>query len=313
MTMDMREYVKERYGKIAENIGDMGAKQEPCYSPTTKTMTCCPPPSASLATSCCPPPSTPLATSCCGPSSAILSECDSQITDISVNYAGVELSGLPKEAIAASLGCANPIVFAQLKEGETVLDLGSGGGIDVLLASRFVGESGKVYGLDMTDEMLALANNNKQKMGATNVEFLKGYIESIPLPDESVDVVLSNCVINLTEDKKVALSEAFRVIKPGGRLRIADVVALKDISPELRKNAEMWCGCLAGTITSLQYEWILKECGFVDINIEIAHVYTREVITAEFLHSFESDLPDVKTDALDGAFAGALISAEKLS
>ena len=222
------------------------------------------------------------------------------------------MTGLPKEAIAASLGCANPIVFAQLKEGETVLDLGSGGGIDVLLASRFVGESGKVYGLDMTDEMLALANRNKQKMGVTNVEFLKGYIEAIPLPDESVDVVLSNCVINLTEDKKVALSEAFRVIKPGGRLRIADVVALKDISPELRKNAEMWCGCLAGTITIPQYEHILRECGFVDVNIEIAHVYTREVITAELLHSFESYLPEVKMDALDGAFAGALISAEKL-
>jgi len=224
----------------------------------------------------------------------------------------VELSGLPKEAIAASLGCANPIVFAQLKEGETVLDLGSGGGIDVLLASRFVGESGKAYGLDMTDEMLALANRNKQRMGATNVEFLKGYIEAIPLPDETVDVVLSNCVINLTEDKKVALAEAFRVIKPGGRLRIADVVTLKDVTPELRRNAEMWCGCLAGTITVPQYEHILRECGFVDINIEIAHVYTREVIAAEFLHSFESGLPDVSMGALDGAFAGALISAEKL-
>ena len=334
--MDIRETVKERYGKIAASMEDSESQQVTtcCPPPTPAPETsCCPPLAPAPENSCCPPPTPPapaskasccpstqpaqqpqaasLVTSCCGPTSAILSDCDPQITDISVNYQGVELSGLPKEAIEASLGCANPIVFANLTEGETVLDLGSGGGIDVLLASRFVGESGKVYGLDMTDEMLALANKNKERMGVTNVEFLKGYIEDIPLPDESVDVVLSNCVINLCEDKKVALAETFRVIKPGGRLRVADVVSLKNVAKELRKNAEMWCGCLAGTISILEYGQILKECGFVDINIEVAHIYTKEVIRSEFLTALENDLPDMSLDALDGAFAGALISAEK--
>ena len=222
------------------------------------------------------------------------------ISDTAINYANIELSTLPKEAIEASLGCANPLVFAQLKEGETVLDLGSGGGMDVLAASRLVSDAGKVYGLDMTDEMLRLADSNKAKMGAANVEFLKGYIEDIPLPDNTADAVISNCVINLSQDKEKALSEAYRVTKAGGRLRIADMVCLKEVDPKLRKNAEMWCGCLAGTITIAEYETILRKCGFTNIKIEIMHVYTKEII------GIESDLGDI-----DGAFASALISADK--
>jgi len=227
--------------------------------------------------------------------------CSNQgITDTSINYADMELCQLPKEAVQASLGCANPLVFAQLKEGETVLDLGSGGGMDVLAASRLVGDTGKVYGLDMTDEMLRLANSNKAKMGATNVEFIKGYIEDIPLPDKSIDAVISNCVINLSQDKHRALFEAYRVLKPSGRLRVADMVCTKDIDPKLRKNAEMWCGCLAGTIRPAEYETLLRSNGFNNINIEIVHVYTRETI------GIDMDLGDV-----DGVFAGALISADK--
>ena len=249
MDTNIREIVQERYGKIALDVSNK--EQSGC---------------------CC--------SSACG--------CSNQgITDTAINYAGMELSALPREAIEASLGCANPLVFAQLKEGETILDLGSGGGIDVLMASRFVGDTGQVYGLDMTDEMLRLANENKTKMGVSNVEFIKGYIEKIPLQDETVDAVISNCVINLSEDKEKALSEAYRVIKPGGRLRIADVVNLKEINPEFRKNAEMWCGCLAGTITINEYESILRKCGYINVKIEIAHVYTN------------------------GVFAGALISADK--
>jgi len=230
--------------------------------------------------------------SCCGSNHGI--------TDTAVNYANMELSVLPQEAVQASLGCANPVVFAQIKLGETVLDLGSGGGMDVLAASRLVGRTGKVYGLDMTDEMLSLANSNRTKMGADNVEFIKGYIEDIPLPDNSINAIISNCVINLSQDKPKALAEAYRVLKPGGRLRIADMVCLKEIASELRKSAEMWCGCLAGTITVAEYEAILQSAGFANINIEIAHVYTKETI------GINADLGDV-----DGAFAGALISAGK--
>ena len=273
MERDIRETVRERYGKIASEIGQK-----------EQIGGCC-----SFA---------------CG--------CGNQgMTDTSRNYAGTELSALPREAVEASLGCANPLVFAQIKDGETVLDLGSGGGIDVLLASRFVGDKGKVYGLDMTDEMLRLANENKAKMGVTNVEFIKGCIENIPMQDETVDAVISNCVINLSEDKEKALSEAFRVIRQGGRLRVADVVSLKEISPEFRKNAEMWCGCLAGTISAEEYESILQKCGFTNVKIEIAHVYTAEIILSELLSGTGFVFDDTKLDTMDGAFAGALISADK--
>jgi len=273
METNIRETVQERYGKIAED-----------FINKEQSGGCC-----SSAGGC----------------------CNQGITDTSINYADIELSALPREAIEASLGCANPLVFAGLKEGETILDLGSGGGIDVLMASRFVGDTGKVYGLDMTDEMLRLANDNKAKMGVTNVEFIKGYIENIPLQDESVDAVISNCVINLSEDKEKALSEAYRVIKQGGRLRIADVVNLKEVNPEFRKNLEMWSSCLAGTITIDEYESILQKCGYSNVKIEIVHVYTKEIINSEFLNELKSNADDSELESLDGAFAGALISADK--
>lgn len=246
--------------------------------------------------------------SCCSGSC-----CCKSISDNDLIYKGTDLKGLPIEAINASLGCANPLVFAEIKEGETVLDLGSGGGIDVLLAAKYVGESGKVYGLDMTDEMLELANKNKMKMGVTNVEFIKGYIEDIPLSDETVDVIMSNCVINLCEDKNKALSEAYRVIKNGGRLAIADIVRLKEVPEALRQQAEMWVGCIAGALTIEEYTQILKESGFNDVNIEIAHVYTKDVI--ESILSNKKILIDYddssNLELLDGAYAGALIKARK--
>lgn len=232
-----------------------------------------------------------------------------EISDTSKIYDNMNLDDIPLEAVSASLGCANPLVFAQLKEGETVLDLGSGGGIDVLMSSKYVGKTGKIYGLDMTDEMLELANKNKEKMGVANVEFLKGYIENIPLPDNTVDVVISNCVINLSEDKKQALSEAYRVIKNGGRLAIADVVSLRDVSPEIKKQAELWAGCIAGTISIDEYTQILKELGFKNIKIEPIHVYTKAII--EGLITDKDQLSAMALDEVDGAFAGAHIKAIK--
>jgi len=275
--MEKRDMVQEQYGRIAQELR------------TGDTVS-----------------------GCCGSSCTCSCASGQGITDTAINYADTELSALPKEAVEASLGCANPLVFAQLKEGDTVLDLGSGGGIDVLIASTIVGDSGRVYGLDMTDEMLKLANENKVRMGVANVEFLKGYIEDIPLKDELIDVIISNCVINLTENKQKALCEAHRVLKKGGRLRIADVVSLKEIPEELRDNAALWCGCLAGTVSPQQYESVLQDRGFSNIKIMIEHVYTKEIILSEFLgEDPQSADPDRIPDMLDGAFAGALISADK--
>lgn len=223
------------------------------------------------------------------------------------------IEGLPDEAINASLGCANPVVLANPQKGEVVLDLGSGGGIDVFISSKYVGESGKVYGLDMTDEMLELANKNKEKMGATNVEFIKGYIEDIPLEDETVDVITSNCVINLCESKEDALSEAFRVLKKGGRLAIADVVLLKDIPEHIKQSVEMWVGCIAGALPVEEYTEILEKVGFKNIEITPVNIYTKEVIEDI---ARQKSLGDVysKMDAelIDGAFAGAHVKAYKL-
>lgn len=228
-------------------------------------------------------------------------------------YDQEHLENLPKEALVASLGCANPLVFAGIKEGEHVLDLGSGGGIDVLMASKFVGDSGKIYGLDMTDEMLALANRNKERMGATNVEFLKGYIEDIPLPDESIDVIISNCVINLSEDKEKALSEAFRVLKKGGRLAIADIVTLKALPDSIRQKVELWSSCLAGTLTVEEYASILDRVGFMGVQVQPTHIYHRETI--EEILKTKPELDTVENrwdiDLVDGAFAGAFIKAQK--
>ena len=234
--------------------------------------------------------------------------CD-EISKTSRIYDGINIDDLPIEVVNASLGCANPLVLAALKEGETVLDLGSGGGIDVLMSSKYVGKTGKIYGLDMTDEMLALANKNKEKMGVTNVEFIKGYIENIPLPDKTVDVVISNCVINLSEDKTKALSEAYRVLKDGGRLAIADVVSLRDVSPEVKKQAALWVGCIAGTISIDEYTNILKDLDFKNIYIEPIHVYTKAII--EGLVADKNQFSKINLDEIDGAFAGAHIKAIK--
>ena len=225
-----------------------------------------------------------------------------------------KLKNLPKEAVMASLGCGDPLLFAQIEEGEIVLDLGSGGGIDVLMAAKYVGDEGKVYGLDMTDEMLALANSNKEKMGVTNVEFLKGFIEEIPLENESVDVIMSNCVINLSEDKERALAEAFRVLKKGGRLAIADIVTLKDVPDEIRRSAEMWAGCIAGTLKIEVYKEILEKVGFIEIEINPLHIYSKGVIENLLAEKklLIDDLFDRDTiDVVDGAFAGAYIKAYK--
>ncbi len=183
---------------------------------------------------------------------------------------------LPEEAVLASLGCGNPTALAQLNAGETVLDLGSGGGIDVLLSARRVGPTGKAYGLDMTDEMLALARENQRKAGVENVEFLKGEIENIPLPDNSVDVVISNCVINLSADKDRVLREAFRVLKPGGRFAVSDVVVRGEVPAEVRRSMEMWVGCIAGALHDHEYVGKLAKAGFDDIDIEPTRVYSIE-------------------------------------
>jgi SAM-dependent methyltransferase len=188
-------------------------------------------------------------------------------------YDASERAGLPEEALRASLGCGNPTALAELRAGETVLDLGSGGGIDVLLSARRVGPTGKAYGLDMTDEMLALARENQRKAGATNVEFLKGEIEKVPLPDAAVDVIISNCVINLSADKRRVLREAWRVLKPGGRFAVSDVVIRGEVPAAVRRSMELWVGCVAGALEEEEYKRLLAEAGFSDITIEPTRVY----------------------------------------
>ena len=203
---------------------------------------------------------------CCGTTSG----CGDPIT--SNLYGADETGSLPDAAVAASLGCGNPTALIELKAGQTVLDLGSGGGIDVLLSAKRVGPTGKVYGLDMTDQMLALARENQRKAGATNVEFLKGEIEHIPLPDNSVDVIISNCVINLSSDKAAVLREAFRVLKPGGHFAVSDVVVRGDVPDAVRKSMELWVGCVAGALEEKQFETLLLEAGFEQEQIGRAHV-----------------------------------------
>ncbi len=198
-------------------------------------------------------------------------------TGISSNlYTTDELQGLPQEAVVASLGCGNPVAMADLHEGEVVLDLGSGGGIDVLLSARRVGPTGKAYGLDMTDEMLELARENQRQAGVSNVEFLKGEMEEMPLPDSSVDVIISNCVVNLSPDKDKVLAETYRVLKPGGRLAIADIVARGEVPEELRRSLEAWAGCLAGALEEGEYRTKLESAGFTYIEIESLREYTAE-------------------------------------
>lgn len=249
--------------------------------------------------------------SCCGCGSTGKESCCDGISSSSIIYEGENLSDLPQEAVDASLGCANPLVFARLKAGETVLDLGSGGGINVLMAAKHVGETGKVYGLDMTDDMLTLARSNQEKMGVKNVEFIKGYIEDIPLENETVDVIISNCVINLSDNKPKAISEAYRVLKKGGRIAIADIVNLKPVPAEIKSKTDLWCGCIAGTLELEEYRRILEKAGFQDVEINPVHVYTKEVIEQLFGDSPEYKASGIDINEVDGAFAGAYIRAAK--
>src|SRR5947209_19053934 len=224
-------------------------------------------------------------------------------------YGCGETAELPEKAVAASLGCGNPTALAQLHEGDTVLDLGSGGGIDVLLSAKRVGPTGKAYGLDMTDEMLALARENQRKAGVTNVEFLKGEIESIPLPDGSVDVIISNCVINLSADKRRVLGEAFRVLKPGGRFAVSDVVVRGQLPSEVRRSIEAWVGCVAGALEEEEFKTLLAQQGFEDIGIEPTRIYRFDDAKA-FLQGAGLDA-ELLAREVDGCVMGAFVRARK--
>jgi len=249
------------------------------------------------------------ATSCCGSSACCGATTEAWDPITSDLYDERQKAGIPAEAVLASLGCGNPTALADLKEGETVLDLGSGGGIDVLLSAKRVGPTGKAYGLDMTDEMLALANENKRKAGAKNVEFLKGEIEQIPLPDASVDVIISNCVINLSGDKRKVLVEAFRVLKPGGRFAVSDVVVRGDVPDAVKANMELWTGCVAGALEEQEFLRLLREVGFTNPSIEPTRVYSAED-AAVFLTGSGLDAMEFAAD-IDGKFMGAFVRATK--
>lgn len=243
--------------------------------------------------------------SCCGEKK----KCGNDALFTAGLYDSNELGSLPDKAVLASLGCGNPTALAELKTGETVLDLGSGGGIDVLLSARRVGPTGKAYGLDMTDEMLALANENKAKSGLSNVEFVKGEIEAIPLPDNSVDVIISNCVINLSGDKDKVLREAFRVLKPGGRFAVSDIVVRGEVPGEIKHNMLLWAGCVAGALQDSEYTAKLAAAGFQDITIEVTRVYEADVAREWFKEkgvAFDSVAPYV-----DKKFVSAFIRASK--
>ncbi len=267
--MEIKEVVKEKYGQAALRVHSGG-------------------------------------NSCCGASAALDGCCDPITSNL---YDALQTGAVPEEAMLASLGCGNPTALAQLKEGETVLDLGSGGGIDVLLSARRVGPTGKAYGLDMTDEMLTLARENQRKAGVENVEFLKGEIEHIPLPDRSVDVVISNCVINLSADKDRVLREAFRVLKTGGRLAVSDVVTRGDVPAEVRQNMLLWVGCIAGALQDSEYVEKLASAGFESIDIEPTRVYSIEDAKT-FLSGQGIDV-DAMASTVEGKFISAFIRATK--
>jgi arsenite methyltransferase len=243
--------------------------------------------------------------SCCGASPAGAS-CDPITSNL---YDAVQAGQIPEEAMLASLGCGNPTALAKLNPGEIVLDLGSGGGIDVLLSAKRVGPTGKAYGLDMTDDMLALANENKRRAGAQNVEFLRGEIERIPLPDNTVDVIISNCVINLSADKDQVLREAFRVLKPRGRFAVSDVVTRGEVSPVIRQSVLLWVGCVAGALQEVEYREKLGAAGFEQIEIEPTRVYRAE--DARELLSAEGINVDAIAPEIDGKFMSAFVRAVK--
>ena len=244
--------------------------------------------------------------SCCGTADASGTSCDPITSNL---YDAAQMEQIPGEALQASLGCGNPTALAKLKPGEVVLDLGSGGGIDVLLSAKRVGPTGKAYGLDMTDEMLALANENKRKAGAENVEFLRGEIEHIPLPDNSVDVIISNCVINLSADKDQVLREAFRVLKPGGRLAVSDVVTRGEVDEQIRKNVLLWVGCVAGALEEGEYRDKLVSAGFEQVEIEPTRIY-RVDDAREFLSEKGLDVDAIALQ-VDGKFMSAFVRATK--
>ncbi len=242
-------------------------------------------------------------TSCCGTAAPEGNPITSNL------YADGETGSLPKDAVAASLGCGNPTALAELRPGETVLDLGSGGGIDVLLSARRVGPTGKAYGLDMTDEMLALARENQRKAGVQNVEFLKGEIENIPLPDNSVDVIISNCVINLSADKDRVLAEAFRVLRPGGRFAVTDVVLRGEVPAAIRRSVELWIGCVAGALEEQEYRAKLSAAGFEQVAVEPTRIY-RAADAKEFCARADFDLETI-APLVDGKFMSAFVRARK--
>jgi SAM-dependent methyltransferase len=267
--MELKEVVKEKYGQAALRVNAGGS-------------------------------------SCCGATAALDGRCDPITSNL---YAAAQTDDLPQEAVLASLGCGNPTALAQLNPGETVLDLGSGGGIDVLLSARRVGPTGKAYGLDMTDEMLSLARENQRKAGVENVEFLKGEIEHIPLPDNTVDVIISNCVINLSGDKDRVLREAFRVLKPGGRFAVSDVVTRGEVPEDVRKNVLLWVGCIAGALGDYEYAAKLAKAGFEGIEIEPTRVYNIEDART-FLSGQGIDV-DAIAPQVEGKFMSAFLRATK--
>jgi arsenite methyltransferase len=243
---------------------------------------------------------------CCGSAPGALDCCDPITANL---YDAGQVGEVPDAAMQASLGCGNPTALAELKPGEVVLDLGSGGGIDVLLSARRVGPTGKAYGLDMTDEMLALADENRRKSGLANVEFLKGEIERIPLPDNAVDVIISNCVINLSGDKDRVLREAYRVLKPGGRFAVSDVVVRGEVPAAIRKSMELWVGCIAGALSEADYRSKLATAGFTGIDVEVTRIYGVDD-AREFLAAEGSDV-DAVAEEVDGKFVSAFIRASK--
>jgi arsenite methyltransferase len=244
--------------------------------------------------------------SCCGSAPGSENNCDPITSNL---YESSQAGEIPQEALLASLGCGNPTALANLSPGEIVLDLGSGGGIDVLLSAKRVGPTGKAYGLDMTDEMLALARENQRKAGIENAEFMKGEIESVPLPDNAVDVVISNCVINLSADKDRVLRETFRVLKPGGRLAVSDVVVRGEVPPEIRRNMELWVGCVAGALQESEYRAKLATAGFEAIEIEPTRVHQLDN-ARQFLAGAGLDV-DTIASQVEGKFVSAFIRAKK--
>ncbi|HBX24654.1 MAG TPA: methyltransferase domain-containing protein [Desulfotomaculum sp.] len=252
-------------------------------------------------------------TGCCGSGSEGMSCCGDSASKVSEMITGnlynsEEVKGLPAEALAASFGCGNPTALAELHEGETVLDLGSGAGLDVLLSARRVGATGKAYGLDMTDEMLAEARANQAKAGAKNVEFLKGHLEDMPLPDNTVDVIISNCVINLSADKDLVLREAFRVLKPGGRFAVADIVLTRPLPPQIQQDLAAWTGCVAGALVDSEYKEKLARAGFINIGVEKTRVYEfNETMAQELLPGLTPE----QIQGLEGAIVSAFIRAVK--